>query len=214
MRETLLTFLTPGMILIISAAQLSRVSEAIAILLYVLGVLVLIGWPITAIIVHVRISRCRKLGKQMSPGLARADSFVEAASAIIMTIVLPCALIGGIGAYCLVTAADDPEDQIFKTVFGFGTLLVLVAYLSIFVFGRSQTILRFMGVAVLIFGVIFLVGATQEFIDGEAGLRSGAALIGGVLMFLGGLWLTITGRNTWSRTTHSDRIAAEAADNS
>ena len=59
------------------------------------------------------------------------------------------------------------------------------------------------GVAVLIFGVICLVGATQEFIDGEAGRRSGAGLIGGLLMSIAGLWLTITGRNTWSRNTQT-----------
>ena len=199
MRETLMTFLAPGMILIVGGALLGRVAETVAISLYILGVLVLIGWPLTAVIVNVRISRCQERGQQISSGLARAQSAIETASAIIMTIVVPCALIGWIGVYCLVTAADDPEDAIFKTVVGFGTLLVLVAYLSIFVFGRSKTILRMMGVAILTFGVIFLVGATPEFIDGEAGLRAGAGLIGGVLMSIGGLWLTITGRSTWSR---------------
>lgn len=199
MRKTLMTFLAPGMILIIGGALLAGVAEAIAISLYILGVLVLIGWPLTAVIVHVRISRRQERGQQISSGLARAQSFVEAASAIILTIVLPCVLIGWIGVYCLVTAAYDPEDAIFYTVVGFGMLLVLVAYLSIFVFGRSKTILRMMGVAILTFGVIFLVGATPEFIDGEAGLRAGAGLIGGVLMSIGGLWLTITGRSTWSR---------------
>lgn len=205
MRETLMTFLAPGMILIIGGALLARVAEAIAISLYILGVLVLIGWPLTAVIVNVRISRCQERGQQISSGLARAQCFVDAASAIIMTIVVPCALIGWIGGFCLVTAADDPEDAIFKTVVGFGMLLVLVAYLSIFVFGRSKTILRMMGVAILTFGVIFLVGVTQEFIDGEAGRRSGVGLIGGVLMSIGGLWLTITGRSTWSRKTQSGR---------
>ena len=173
MRETLMTFLAPGMILIVGGALLGRVAETVAISLYILGVLVLIGWPLTAVIVNVRISRCQERGQQISSGLARAQSAIETASAIIMTIVVPCALIGWIGVYCLVTAADDPEDAIFKTVVGFGTLLVLVAYLAIFVLGRSKTILRMMGVAVLVFGVIVLVGVTQVFIDGEAGLRSG-----------------------------------------
>ena len=205
MRETLLIFLTPGMILIVGAALLGGFAEAIAISFYILGVLVLIGWPLTAVIVHIRISRCQERGQQISSGLARAQSFVEAVSAIIMTVVLPSAVIGWIGVFCLVTAADDPEDAIFKTVVGFGMLLVLVAYLSILVFGRSKTILRVMGAAILIFGVIFLVGVTQEFIDGEAGRRSGVGLIGGVLMSIGGLWLTITGRSTWSRKTQSGR---------
>ena len=205
MRETLLIFLAPGMILIVGAALLGGFAEAIAISFYILGVLVLIGWPLTAVIVHIRISRCQERGQQISSGLARAQSFVEAVSAIIMTVVLPSAVIGWIGVFCLVTAADDPEDAIFKTVVGFGMLLVLVAYLSILVFGRSKTILRVMGAAILIFGVIFLVGVTQEFIDGEAGRRSGVGLIGGVLMSIGGLCLTITGRSTWSRKTQSGR---------
>ena len=204
MRETLLIFLAPGMILIVGGALLGRVAETVAISLYILGVLVLIGWPLTAVIVNVRISRCQERGQQISSGLARAQSAIETASAIIMTIVVPCALIGWIGVYCLVTAADDPEDAIFKTVVGFGTLLVLVAYLAIFVLGRSKTILRMMGVAVLVFGVIVLVGVTQVFIDGEAGLRSGSGLVGGIIMAVCGLWLAITGRTSWSRRSAID----------
>ncbi|UVI35247.1 hypothetical protein [Brevibacterium spongiae] len=203
MRENLFTFLAPGFILIIGGALLVRVAEAVAIPLIILGVLVLIGWPITAIIVDVRVTRQQKHDQPISSGLARAHSFTEAVSAITMIFVIPSAVLGGLGIFCLVTAADDPEDTMFKTIVGFGALLLLVGYLSIFAFGRSKTVLRFIGMAVLIFGVICLVGATQEFIVGEAGRRSGAGLIGGLLMSIAGLWLTITGRTTWSRNTQT-----------
>ena len=199
MRLHVISLLMPGIILTLLGVALIDVSESVAISIALIGVLVLIGWPITAAVIGVRLNRCRRRDEELPPGLAKAQSFVEAVTAITMIFVLPVVILGGLSAFCLITAADDPEDSIFKTIVGFAALLLLVAYLSIVAFGRSSLTLRFIGVAVLIFGVICVVGTTQEFIDGEAGRRSGTGFIGGVLMSICGLWLTITGRNIWSR---------------
>lgn len=189
----LLIMFFPGGLLVISAGFLLDVVPDFATAMGILGLALLIIWPITA---HVRHSRKLERGETAD----HLHSFVSAVERFTFAVVLPSAVLGGVGALFLFSEGDDPDLEWVKSFVGMSLLGLLGAYLLRLVRRRSALTLRIIGAALGVCGLAGIVAAI-------ASLRGGAiTVIGGVilavacvgLVALGG-WAAVTGRNTFKR---------------
>lgn len=120
--------------------------------------------------------------------------------AVIMMFALPMLLLGGIGVFCLVTLNEDPETTTVKAVGGIASLGLLAGYLFMMVRGRTPLTLRIMGIAVAAFGLAGLIAVgTVLASDGVTSVGDVIMAVTSVVMVASGLWLAITGRNTFTR---------------
>lgn len=189
----LLIMFFPGGLLVISAGFLLDVVPDFATAMGILGLALLIIWPITA---HVRHSRKLERGETAD----HLHSFVSAVERFTFAVVLPSAVLGGVGALFLFSEGDDPDLEWVKSFVGISLLGLLGAYLLRLVRRRSALTLRIIGAALGVCGLAGIVAAI-------ASLRGGAiTVIGGVilavacvgLVALGG-WAAVSGRNTFKR---------------
>ncbi|WP_193086653.1 hypothetical protein [Brevibacterium aurantiacum] len=206
----------PGAVFIFLSGLLSDVLPGVALGVGYVGFFVLIAWPIFSIVVEV--SHNRRLKHQQrhhSPELRDTETQVLAAEApvkdslytftsgvdaVIMMFALPMLLLGGIGVFCLVTLNEDPETTTVKAVGGIASLGLLAGYLFMMVRGRTPLTLRIMGIAVAAFGLAGLIAVgTVLASDGVTSVGDVIMAVTSVVMVASGLWLAITGRNTFKR---------------
>ena len=192
----LLIMFFPGGLLVISAGFLPDVVPDFATAMGILGLALLIIWPIITITAHVRHSRKLERGETAD----HLHSFVSAVERFTFAVVLPSAVLGGVGALFLFSEGDDSDFAWVKSFVGISLFGVLGAYLLRLVRRRSALTLRIIGAALGVCGLAGIVAAI-------ASLRGGAiTVIGGVilavacvgLVALGG-WAAVTGRNTFKR---------------
>lgn len=213
----------PGAILIILCGTLIDSLPGLALGLGLLGAFVFIAWPIFTIVVHIRHERRLKrylkaheaeavsIAEVRAPGENRAHiedlavrdplhTFVASVEGFILTIGLPVLFLGGLGIFCLVTVNDDPGKESFKVFAGVGSLALLGAYLIFLLFGRSQRTLRIAGVAIAVFGLagVFAVASVLG-TEGITSVGDVVMAVASVVMTVLGIWLAITGRNTFKR---------------
>lgn len=198
----------PGAILFLLCGTLIDRLPGLALGVGVLGAFVFIAWPIFTIVVHIRHERRlkRRLKAHDSEAVSITEvrdplhAFVTSVEGFILTIGLPVLFLGGLGIFCLVTVNDDPGKEGFKAFAGVGSLGFLGAYLLFLLFGRSQRTLRIAGVALAVFGLAGVFGVAS--VLGSEGLTSvGDVVMAGasVVMTVLGIWLAVTGRNTFKR---------------
>lgn len=120
-------------------------------------------------------------------------------------VVLPTMMLGSIGVFCLVTAGDNSDERTFKTIVGFGALVLLAAYLLFLIRGRSPRSLRLAGLGLVVFGVGCLVAVILVIRDGLTSVGDVVMLVASIVLIAAGLWLSITGRNTFTRDPANPR---------
>lgn len=213
----LVSMFFPGVCFIFLSGLLSDALPNFALGVGFVGFLVLIAWPIFTIVVHVRHDRRLKLQQkqhipdhrhsaeaQVSASVVPVNdplfTFVSGVEAVIMMFALPMLLLGGIGVFCLVTLNDEPGTTIVKAVGGAASLGLLGGYLFMLARGRTPSTLRIVGIAVAVFGLAGLIAVgTVLASDGVTGLGDVIMAVTSVVMVASGLWLAITGRNTFKR---------------
>lgn len=159
------------------------------------GLLLLVAWPVFTIIVETRCARRRRRGLEISSRLAATQRAIAVIQAVTMMVVLPTAVLGGLSAYWLLTAGDDPDRRAVKIAVGTGALGLTAAPLLFFAHGRSPFFLRLAGGGVTLFGIGGLGAAVFAARDGGNGQGWPVMLLAGVVMICAGLWLAVTGRN-------------------
>lgn len=213
----------PGAILFLLCGMLLDSLPGLALGVGMLGAFVFIAWPIFTIVVHVRHERRLKrylkahesegvsITEARAPGetLAHMEefavrdplhTFVTSVEGFILTIGLPVLFLGGLGIFCLVTVNEDPGKEDFKALAGIGSLGLLGAYLLFLLFGRSQRTLRIAGVAVAVFGLAGLLAVASVLgREGITNVGDVVMAVASVLMIVVGIWLAVTGRNTFKR---------------
>lgn len=207
----------PGAILLLICGTLVHTLPGLAQGVGAIGALALVGWPIFTIVVHVRhrrrLERCLIAHESEPVSITEVRSsvedfgvrdplhtFVTSVEAFILTIGLPVLFLGGIGIFCLVTVNDDPGKGAFNAFAGVGVLGLLGAYLVFLVFGRSKRTLRIGGVALIVFGLAGTFAVASVLV--EEGITSVSDIVmagASVVMTLLGIWLVVTGRNTFKR---------------
>lgn len=207
----------PGGLLIILGGVLLDHLHGLGVALASLGVLLLIAWPAFTITVHIRHERRLKRAERqrdcepVNITEVRAPveevtvddplhAFVTTVENMTFLIGLPVTFLGGLGVFCLVTAPSDPSKETFKMLTGIASLGLLGAYVFLIVRGRSALTLRVIGAAVTVFGIAgaLAVGLVLK----EDGITSAGDVVMSVAsvgMIAGGLFLTVTGRNTFKR---------------
>ncbi|WP_193072959.1 hypothetical protein [Brevibacterium sp. FME37] len=198
----------PGAILFILCGMLLDNLPGLALGVGMLGAFLFIAWPIFTIVVHVRherrLKRYLKALESEAVSITEArdplHTFVASVESFILTIGLPVLFLGGLGIFCLVTADDDPGKESFKAFAGVGSLGLLGAYLLFLLFGRSQRTLRIAGVALAVFGLagVFAVASVLGS-EGITNVGDVVMAVASVVMTVLGIWLAITGRNTFKR---------------
>lgn len=208
----------PGAILLLICGTLVHTLPGLAQGVGAIGALALVGWPIFTIVGHVRhrrrLERCLIAHESEPVSITEVRSsvedfgvrdplhtFVTSVEAFILTIGLPVLFLGGIGIFCLVTVNDDPGKGAFKAFAGVGVLGLLGAYLVFLVFGRSKRTLRIGGVALIVFGLAGTFAVASVLV--EEGITSVSDIVmagASVVMTVLGIWLVVTGRNTFKRT--------------
>lgn len=195
----LFSVLVPGALLLAVGAALANPWPFVAGLLALCGLLLLVAWPVFCIVVEIRTTRRRKRGLDISPRLAAAQRAIAAIQAVTMMLLLPTIVLGGLAAYCLLTADEDPGQGMFKIAVGTGSLLLAAVPLLFFAHGRSPFMLRLAGVGVALFGA----GGLGMALLGDRNRNTGAGelvmLAAGIVMICAGAWLAVTGRNRWRR---------------
>lgn len=214
----LVSMFFPGACFIFVSGLLSEALPGLALGMGFVGFFVLIAWPIFTIVVHVRhdrrlrhqqkrrISDHRNITEtQVSASEVPINdplfTFVSGVEAVIMMFALPILLLGGIGVFCLVTLNDDPGTTIVKGVAGVASLGLLGGYLFMLLRRRSPSTLRIVGIAVAVFGIAGLIAVgTVLRSDGLTNLGDVIMAVTSVVMIAAGMWLAITGRNSFTHT--------------
>lgn len=209
--------LFPGGLLIILGGVLIDHLHGFGVALALLGVLLLIAWPAFTITVGIRHERRLKRAERqrdsepVSITQVRTSveevtvddplhTFVTTVENLTFLIGLPVTFLGGLGVFCLVTAPSDPSKETFKILTGIASLGLLGAYMFLIVRGRSALTLRAIGAAVTVFGIAgaLAVGLVLK-VDGITSAGDVIMAVASVVMIAGGLFLTVTGRNTFKR---------------
>ncbi|TSI12078.1 hypothetical protein [Brevibacterium aurantiacum] len=214
----LVSMFFPGACFILVSGLLSEAFPSLALGMGFVGFFVLIAWPIFTIVVHVRHDRRlrrqqkRRISDHRSitePQVSASEvpindslfTFVSGVEAVIMMFALPIILLGGIGVFCLVTLNDDPGTTIVKGVAGAASLGLLGGYLFMLMRGRTPSTLRIVGIAVAVFGIAGLIAVgTVLRSDGLTNLGDVIMAVTSVVMIAAGMWLAITGCNSFIRT--------------
>lgn len=207
----------PGGVLIVIGGALLDQLHGLGVSLALVGFLLLLAWPIFSVAVHIRHGRKLKhhtkqrgsapVSITQVPGPSEELSikdplhtFVTAVEERVLMLGLPVAILGGLGVFCLVTAGDDLDEQGFKIFAGVGSLGLLGGYLLILLGGRSPLTLRIIGVGLAVFGLAGTFALAS--VLGRVGVTSVGDVvmaIASLVMVATGLWLAITGRNTFKR---------------
>lgn len=197
---SLFSVLAPGGVLMLAGAALVRVSEPLALTLAGVGAVIFLGWPIFTLVTETRCAALRKRGLEIGSGLGRAQTLIARVHGITMLIVLPVAVFGGLGTYCLITAGADPEQRFGKIAIGIGSFALLGVVLLFLARGRKPLTLRLSGIALAIFGIGGLSLLVPELSVGIDSLGDAVMLIASILLLAAGLWLAVTGRNSLRRS--------------
>lgn len=209
-------FFPGALLLVIGGSSLDHL-HGLGVAVAMSGFLLLLAWPIFTITVHVRHARRLKRARQVrdaEPGSSTQvkapfedvtvrdplHTFVTSVENLTLLVGLPVSFFGGLGVFCLVTAADDLSKENFKVLTGIASLGLLAAYLFLIARGRSVLTLRVIGAAVTVFGIAGAV-AVSSVLTGAGVTSAGDVVMAGasVVMIAGGLWLVVTGRNTFNR---------------
>ncbi len=201
LRARLLAAVFPGACLIIVAGLLLDTFRVFGAMLGFAGFLVLVIWPVIALVVQVRYERRASNGREITQLLGRSYALVTAVQKFAIFVGIPVAMLGGVGIYCLVTAGDDPDQELAKFLFGIGALLLLAFYLLFLVVGRTVLTLRLAGVACVVFGAGAVILTITEMQDGIVSPADVAASLAGLVLLAAGAWLLVTGRNTVKRAS-------------
>lgn len=209
----------PGFLVIVIGGVLVDALPGFGAGLAAAGFLLLIAWPIFSITVHIRHERKlkrRARDRQSAPVAITTlgtdaeaaetpvhdplHTFVSAVEFLTFTFAIPVAILGGLGIYCLVTAGEGPDKAAIKAFAGIGSLGLLGAYLLILLRGRSVQTLRVIGVALAVFGLAGTFAVAAVLGDGGATSVGDVVMaVASVVMVAAGIWLAITGRNTFTR---------------
>lgn len=184
----------------LAGAALVQVSEPLALTLAGVGAAIFLAWPIFTLVIEIRCSALRKLGLEIGSGLGRAQTLIARVQGITMLIVLPVAVFGGLGTYCLLTAGADPEQRLGKLAIGIGSFALLGVVLLFLARGRTPMTLRLSGIALAIFGAGGLGLLVPVLSGGIDSFGDAVMLIASILLLAAGLWLAITGRNSLRRS--------------
>lgn len=185
MRAQIVSVLAPGLILIILGGALIDVWPGPAGAISLVGFVVLVGWPLLVIVTEVRH---RSAARRTAPD-----------PAITLMIVLPVALLGGLGVFCLVTAAREADHPVLRAIVGVACLLLLATFLVLAFRGRSALTLRFVGVPVALLGIGIGGWAITDWSADGPTLGTAVGLIASVALLVCGGWLAMTGRNSVRR---------------